>query len=277
MIKLRKGNFITKQRKELNRKHGRVMEEKYIAHVKENSEETQSVLLHSINTGNLSRSFSISQLKDLNQEMGLRHDIGKYQLSFQNRIRGANIKVEHSICGAQEIRKKYHDAAALMMELCIAGHHGGIPDCGFPNVTEDLPTLEGRLKRRTKDDFSAYEKEIMVPSYDHNAILRFLLEDCNACLKKINLRLSGFVCKTELQKARAELQNRVFTRADTKAGIYLMNMPTGSGKTLCSMKFALKRLIKTNKKELVLPVMMVVRILHRVLCRNTAIYLHRLA
>lgn len=33
--------------------------------------------------------------------------------------------------------------------------------------------------------------------------------------------------------------------------IYLMNMPTGSGKTLCSLRFALERAIASGKKRII--------------------------
>ena len=56
---------------------------------------------------------------------------------------------------------------------------------------------------------------------------------------------------TPLQKTRAILQQQVFGKADVNAEIYLMNMPTGSGKTLCSVKFALERVIRTGKKRII--------------------------
>lgn len=69
--------------------------------------------------------------------------------------------------------------------------------------------------------------------------------------EKVNERLNSFVCKTDLQKTRKVLQQQVFEKTDTDADIYLMNMPTGSGKTLCSVKFALERAIRGNKKRII--------------------------
>lgn len=71
------------------------------------------------------------------------------------------------------------------------------------------------------------------------------------CLKKVDERFSTFVCETKLQKARSEIQNQVYEKVLTDAEIYLMNMPTGSGKTLCSMKFALQRALKSGKKRII--------------------------
>ena len=71
------------------------------------------------------------------------------------------------------------------------------------------------------------------------------------CLKKINDRLSSFEHKTELQKARSALQQQVYNSINEDSEIYLMNMPTGSGKTICSMKFALERALKTGKRRII--------------------------
>lgn len=80
---------------------------------------------------------------------------------------------------------------------------------------------------------------------------RELSSDFKACLELINQRLSSFNNITELQKARSVLQEQVYQKSDVDSDIYLMNMPTGSGKTLCSMKFALTRALKTGKRRII--------------------------
>lgn len=268
----------------------------YTAHINEVSKEKQTVKQHSENTASLCRDFSITELKDIVYAMGLLHDIGKYQDSFQLRIQGKNIKVEHSTCGAIVAKENYNNALALMMEYCIAGHHSGIPDAGFDNDTQDMPTLYGRMKRDF-EDYSAYQQELQLPAIDETAFLNFLIQDCGnsrdklidkfafftrycfscltdadsldtaqfcggaverslkanfqSCLDKINRKLSSFFCTTELQKARAALQKQVFDKCNVDSEIYLMNMPTGSGKTLCSIKFALERAVKQGKKRII--------------------------
>lgn len=81
--------------------------------------------------------------------------------------------------------------------------------------------------------------------------VRQLTADFEACLKKVTTKLSSFVCTTTLQKTRSRLQQQVFSKTDMSGEIYLMNMPTGSGKTLCSVKFALERAIRTGKKRII--------------------------
>ena len=127
----------------------------YIAHKGDHGEE-QTLREHCEAVAKLSREGAIAELKDLCELIGLLHDVGKYQKSFQKRIRGANITVEHSICGAKEISKRFGNSPmALLAELCIAGHHSGIPDCGARADLADQTTLFGRLKRET-EDYSDY-------------------------------------------------------------------------------------------------------------------------
>ena len=82
-------------------------------------------------------------------------------------------------------------------------------------------------------------------------IAKPLKADFSACLKRVEEKLQLFSCETTLQKARNTLQQQVFEKAEVKREIYLMNMPTGSGKTLCSVKFALQRAVSEGKKRII--------------------------
>ena len=75
--------------------------------------------------------------------------------------------------------------------------------------------------------------------------------DFQKCLERVSEHIDSFICETELQKARRRLQEQAFAKAGQDSEIYLMNMPTGSGKTLCSIKFALQRAILKNKKRII--------------------------
>lgn len=80
---------------------------------------------------------------------------------------------------------------------------------------------------------------------------RKLKADFQLCLDILDRKLSAFICKTDLQKARSILQKQAFQNLSREADIYLLNMPTGSGKTLASMKIALERVIKKKKKRII--------------------------
>lgn len=76
-----------------------------------------------------------------------------------------------------------------------------------------------------------------------------LIADFAACLALIDEKLASFKAVTPLQKNRSALQNQVFTNIGQKGEIFLLNMPTGSGKTLCSMKAALMRIQQDKSKK----------------------------
>ena len=80
-----------------------------------------------------------------------------------------------------------------------------------------------------------------------------LKSDFDACLSKIDDKLDDLKNNslTDLQKARSAIQNQVYEKVDDIFEIGLMHMPTGSGKTLCSMKFALMRALAHNKKRII--------------------------
>lgn len=273
------------------------MKKEYIAHINEYTDAIQTVQQHSFQTAVLCREYAIPAFKDFLYVIGLLHDIGKYMDEFQKRIRGAQIRVEHSMCGAIAAGELFPNVMGLMMQFCITGHHSGLPDAGFPNDTAELGTLYGRLKREFSD-YSEYKRELEIPSVDFGAWAEFVAGDCRkdqelqidkfafltryafsclvdadstdtadfcreeerpralrsdfqACLDRVNARLSAFVCRTNLQKARSALQAQAFRNADRDAEIYLLNMPTGSGKTLASVKIALERALAGKKKRII--------------------------
>lgn len=162
----------------------------YIAHINEKTGKVQSVKEHNENVAKLCRQFSIPQLQEICFATGELHDIGKYAHSFQRRINGENIHVDHSTAGAAVMQEHYGMPASMIAGLCIAGHHAGIPDVGIKgdSAREDLSaTLRTRiaqkLKRCEKDpgeNFDTYKDEISLPEVDEKKLAAFISEDCKS-------------------------------------------------------------------------------------------------
>ena len=169
------------------------MEEQFVAHISD-SGKLQSVAEHSLNTAAAAADFSIAELRQINYLCGLLHDIGKYSDEFQRRIRGENIRVEHSICGALEAAKLEGKGKPLtrLLQLCIAGHHSGIPDYGVKNNTADMPTLCGRLRRKPVD-FSGYSSELNIKKIDPEPFTALLLKDSNNIPENVVEKFAFFV------------------------------------------------------------------------------------
>lgn len=279
----------------------------FVAHINRESGEIQTVREHSENVAELTESFVCAPFKDLAYDIGLLHDVGKYQQSFQDRIvHDKKIRVDHSTCGAiaaQRLKKP----SSLMAGYCIAGHHSGIPDGGMSIDSEENSTLSGRVLRKF-EDFSKYTEELSIRAVDNNELMKFLAADCLTssqgkesiqssgrdmifdkfaftvrylysalvdadsldtehfcqkverrtlpcdfieCERKVSEKLASFTAETDLQKARGDIQAQAFHEIEQPAQLYLMNMPTGSGKTICSVECALKRALSEGKERII--------------------------
>lgn len=80
-------------------------------------------------------------------------------------------------------------------------------------------------------------------------IARRTIEDFETAASSVSERLAGFQAETPLQKARAVIQAQAFRAAEKEYGICILNMPTGSGKTLCSLNIAMQK-IKASRGQL---------------------------
>ena len=86
----------------------------YIAHKNDNL--VQTVKEHCLATAERGEGYSNRQFKKIVYAMGMLHDIGKYQNSFQKKIiSDLNSMVEHSTCGAVPEPAVTSDPTALIV------------------------------------------------------------------------------------------------------------------------------------------------------------------
>ena len=260
----------------------------YIAHKRGESDNAEQPLLeHLKNVSELSEKFAkCLNLSDYADIIGMLHDIGKYSNRFQERINGnEKIKVDHSTCGSQEAFKM----KLLMASFCIAGHHGGIPDIGAASDRDEDSTLRGRLKKRT-EDYSFWvnevEQSIFKPINEpftkdrlpYTFILRFLfscLVDADY-LDTENFMSNGAVSRDsgdelpfllnllnkyidkwknpigKLNILRTQMLNEcIEVGRKSSDKLFTLTVPTGGGKTISSMAFALNYAVKHRKKRII--------------------------
>ena len=78
---------------------------------------------------------------------------------------------------------------------------------------------------------------------------RRLFADFARAKRAVDDLLGSFSADTELQKARGRLQRQALCNAAANSRISILNMPTGSGKTLCSIQLALDKIIASGGKK----------------------------
>lgn len=239
--------------------------------------------------------------EDLGEIAGLFHDIGKYQMSFQSKLKGVKNDIEHSFCGAKEILKlldaKENPISVFNREILayvIAGHHSGLPNCGTETDNNYMASLFAKVNRMS-EDYTAYKNEInfAIPkklwvnsfnSYDNNEkpfaysiltrMMYSALVDSDSLetekfyngksreynflnfenLKnKLDTALNSFGQSTEgsINDKRNEIQRACLTKASNAKGMFSLTVPTGGGKTLSSMVFAINHLLLRKHKRII--------------------------
>lgn len=257
----------------------------FFAHKREDEdpEDWQPLIEHLNNTADIARSFGENaNVADLAYIAGLIHDLGKYSLEFQKRLRGGK-KVDHSTAGAKELETLLkgtpQEALAKLLLYPIIGHHTGLPDYGDESDLEGR-TLCVRLKKEIPG-YSDYKSEldlssIPLPQRLHirppkgklGFSLSFLIRMVYSALvdadfqetetymqgnkgrggyehipslrDRLNTYLRGFENPTtNINHKRTETLQACIQKAKEKPGFFTLTVPTGGGKTLASMAFAL--------------------------------------
>lgn len=256
-----------------------------LAHITEDLEREQTILEHLEGTANLAGEFANSfDCFDWGYCCGLMHDIGKYSDEFQQRLHGGRI-VDHASAGAKELYRKN-----LLLAYCIAGHHSGLLDVGTISDL-DGKTFHARMKKELKDyDLYKREVQIpnsknpSLQIYGQGGFTKFFLTrmlysclvdadylDTERFMKDGNINrkeyddidalydnLIKYTQKwlknddlTTINGRRTEILNACFMKGKEQQGLYRLSVPTGGGKTVSSLSFALEHM-KTHKLDRVI-------------------------
>lgn len=203
---------------------------------------------------------------------GLLHDIGKASGAFQRYIVGAASSPDHSTAGAVEAERLYPGPLGRLIAFAVAGHHTGLADGAVltERLKRDLPaydawrtlaleppeTVTPQLPGARGDNSSGYSLAFLgrmifscLVDADFLATERFYGEKArggHADPATLRNRLDAYLTR-KMARADATLLNalraKILAHARAKAadlpGLFTMTVPTGGGKTLAGLAFAL--------------------------------------
>ena len=211
--------------------------------------------------------------EELGRLAGLSHDLGKYSMEFQRRLDNGP-KVDHATAGAFACWRMGQPLAAF----AAAGHHGGLPDGGTQGDSPDAGTFLGRMKRAERGglpDCSPWTEEIALPSPapppcgTEPLSQIFFTRMLFSCLtdadfldtevfmdgsprpehpaplddlwERLQRHISGwFPPQGELNSRRCAVLEQCIRMGKTQPpGLFTLTVPTGGGKTVASLAFAL--------------------------------------
>ena len=258
---------------------------KYIAHVRPQDGEVQTVAAHLNGTAERCEAFAAAfGCGALGRLTGLLHDVGKYQLSFQRRINGETIRVDHATPGAKAAAETLKNP---IVALCVAGHHGGMPDAGNRALDTDCDvTLFGRMKREMQD-YDAYKTEIIpvpaaIPDWARQDgmgtfMLTHMLFSClvdadyldteafmqgaasrggGADMAALRDRLQDYTKgwdapASDINKRRTTILRALEREGKTaETGVFTLSVPTGGGKTVSSVAFAIEHALARGLRRI---------------------------
>lgn len=80
---------------------------------------------------------------------------------------------------------------------------------------------------------------------------RNMPEVWQSCIKNVEEKLGNLKPDTPINKTRSQISDLCVEAANLESGIYRLNLPTGAGKTLTSLRYALHHALKHNKKRII--------------------------
>ena len=258
----------------------------YLAHLTEDGR-TQTILEHLKGTASLCSAFAAAfDAEAQGQLAGMAHDIGKYSAAFQRRLHGGP-KVDHASAGAFECLKAQQLAAAF----AISGHHGGLPDGGSRGDAAGAGTFWGRINRASQgnlEGYHAWQSEFSLPHANTPAFAGTRLEgmfftrmlfSClvdadytdtgafmdnspylpasSSSMEELWRRLETYVSGWFPPKGALNMQRCVILEQCMSAGaqygpgLFTLTVPTGGGKTVASLSFALAQAKARRMKRIV--------------------------
>ena len=250
----------------------------YLGHLNEEGQK-QALLDHLQGTAKLAREFAKPfGAENLGYFVGLIHDLGKYSKEFQNRLCQGGPIVDHSTAGALECAKIGQVSAAFCVAGHHSGLPDMGTEDDRTSLKGRLAQAQKKGKSQGIPDYSAWKGEVSLTIPDlplwlqkessmlTNVFFTRMLFSClvdadfldteqfmsRGCIKRNPGDKIGFLKekldtylqnwyppKGELNTKRCEILGNCIDKSGEREGLFTLTVPTGGGKTVASLAFAL--------------------------------------
>ncbi len=248
---------------------------------------------HSLGVARLAAEFaSAFGMRDWGYIMGLLHDKGKETKAFQAHIKkesgfdslaSSDEDYSHAYIGALMARDLFKKESPLIINA-LAGHHRGLYDKAdlAECMKRDIPSEVTRaipFNSNLNRSMPTFNK----PEYQVNYLIRMLFSclvdadyldtekfmqpesaamrsrgsNMTELLNRFERHLSNLkktAPKTPVNDIRNRVQDMCRQNSDSSTGFYEMTVPTGGGKTLASMLWALRHAVANNLDHIIIAI-----------------------
>lgn len=246
---------------------------------------------HSMGVAKLASQFAGEfGMSEYGKVLGLLHDKGKETDAFQRYIKSEsgydpNIKIigkhHHAYVGGILAQKYYGKAFSNLFVNQIVSHHTGLHDTDEIKaiVNQDIPSEVNIYHRKEKlnrpglnmqaNDFHHLARMLFSCLVDadyldteafmdkESSALRKNKDTLKDLLPLLENKLKDLKSKadcSEVNIIRNQILQQCIKMADTPIGFYSLTVPTGGGKTLSSLVWAMKHAIKNGQKRIVIAI-----------------------
>ena len=215
--------------------------------------------------------------------IGQVHDAGKVHPDFQAHLRGEPRNHPHAADGAKWLDANVPTLGRLLA-YAVDGHHAGLPD-GVGDATsltshlcnaqepQDIEVEPPKDTRELLPNFLFKDAPLKLWLWvkmlysclvdadwldterfmdpDRAATRPETFDDFPTLLARYRAHMAAFRADTPVNKLRADILHAVLAKAQNAPGLYTLTVPTGGGKTLASLGFALEHAIAHRKRKII--------------------------